>query len=196
MPIDHEPIDRVFKMTDREVWIVTAGHPARRGGLLATWVMQASIDRQSPVVLVGIAPNHFTRELVDETGAFAAHLLRPDQIDLAIKFALFSGRQMDKLAGLDLSEKETGSPVIHDTLCWLDCRVFARLDAGDRVFFWADVVRGEKRDDSRPLTEWQVMSHADDQTRAQLLADRQSDVKQQRPKGRAWRDNLPVFLTP
>ena len=196
MPTERQQIDTIFKMTDREVWILTAGVPERRGGLLATWVLQASIDRDSPVLVAGIAPNHFTRELVDETGAFAAHLLHQNQIDLAFRFALHSGRNLDKLAGLRLSKSETGSPILEDALCWLDCRVFARLDAGDRVFFWADVIAGEKQANSPPLTEQQLLDHADDQTRNRLIADRESDVEQQKLRNKEWRQNLPSLLIP
>ena len=71
-PIDL--IEEVFGIVDREVWIVTATDGTRRGGLVATWVSQASIDREHPVVLIGIAPNHFTAELIDASRAFGLHL--------------------------------------------------------------------------------------------------------------------------
>lgn len=196
MAMEQQEIDKIFRMANREVWIVTAGTPQRRGGLLATWVLQASLDRASPVLVAGIAPNHFTRELIDETGAFATHLLHQSQFDLALKFALQSGRNVDKLAGLRVSETETGSPVLKDALCWLDCRVFARLDTGDRVFFWADVIAGEQQENSPPLTEQELLKHADDEIRNRLIEDRDSDIEQQKPQHNEWRHNLPSLLRP
>ncbi|MEE3368364.1 MAG: flavin reductase family protein [Planctomycetota bacterium] len=196
MTMQKQKIDKIFKMTNRELWIVTAGTHQRRGGLLATWVLQASLDRECPVLVAGIAPNHFTRELIDDTGAFATHLLHQGQVDLALNFALHSGRNVDKLAGLRVSETETGNPVLQDALCWLDCRVFARLDTGDRIFYWADVIAGEQQENSPPLTEQELLKHIDDNTRKQLILDRESDIEQQNPQYNEWRQNLPSLLRP
>ncbi|MBB74357.1 MAG: flavin reductase [Planctomycetaceae bacterium] len=196
MTMQKQKIDKIFKLTNRELWIVTAGTPQQRGGLLATWVLQASLDRASPVLVAGIAPNHFTRELIDDTGAFATHLLRQSQVDLALKFALQSGRNVDKLAGLRVSETETGNPVLQDVLCWLDCRVFARLDTGNRIFYWADVIAGEQQENSPPLTEQELLNHTDDDIRARLILDRESDIEQQKSQYNEWRENLPPLLRP
>src|SRR2546425_12370950 len=94
-----DQIDAALRLIDREIWIVTAAHGKRRGGLVATWVSSTSIDRQRPVLLAGLAPNHFTTELVQSSKAFAAHLLRPEQTELAWNFARDSGRDRDKFAG-------------------------------------------------------------------------------------------------
>ena len=71
LPPDLSQIDKVLRLIDREVWIVTASDGPRRGGLLATWVSAASIDAERPVILAGLAPNHFTTELVQRSGSLA-----------------------------------------------------------------------------------------------------------------------------
>ena len=53
-------VQEVFRLVDRELWIVTAADKSRRGGLVATWVAQASLDPESPVLLIALATNHFT----------------------------------------------------------------------------------------------------------------------------------------
>ncbi len=58
--IMHDQIEQVFGLIDREIWIVTAAAGGKRGGLVATWVSQASIDKHTPTVVVGIAANHYT----------------------------------------------------------------------------------------------------------------------------------------
>src|SRR5262245_40900351 len=135
-----DQIDTALRLLDRELWIVTAASGQQRGGLLATWVAVASIDRQRPVLVAGLAPNHFTSELVQASESFAAHLLRPEQIELAWNFARDCGRSRDKLTGLEVKTHETGSPILTDCLAWFDCRVFARHSTGDRLYFWADVI--------------------------------------------------------
>ena len=86
-PTDLAQIDAALRLLDREIWIITAADGDRRGGLVATWVSSASIDRQRPMLLAGIGPNHFTAELVQATRVFGAHLLRTDQTQLAWNFA-------------------------------------------------------------------------------------------------------------
>jgi flavin reductase (DIM6/NTAB) family NADH-FMN oxidoreductase RutF len=188
-PSELAEIDAALRLIDRELWIITAADGDRRGGLVATWVSAASIDRDRPVLLAGIGPNHFTAELVQASKAFAAHLLRPDQIDLAWNFANGSGKSRDKLAGLGVEIHETGSPILSDCLAWFDCRVFARYDAGDRLFLWADVVGGSLRGHEAvdALREQDFIERLTAQQRQTLVADRTNDAALNRPNHEKWR---------
>jgi flavin reductase (DIM6/NTAB) family NADH-FMN oxidoreductase RutF len=187
MPPNLDHIDAVLRLIDREVWVVTVADGNRRGGLTATWVQAASIDRQRPVLLAAIAPNHFTAELIAASGSFAAHLLGSDQAGVAWNFADGSSRNRDKLAGLETMLGETGSPILTDCRAWCDCRVFARYDAGDRLFFWADVVAAGQSGSGPPLREQEFIKDLTDSQRQSLLASRDSDVMIQLPGHELWR---------
>jgi flavin reductase (DIM6/NTAB) family NADH-FMN oxidoreductase RutF len=181
-------IDSALRLLDREVWIVTAQDGQRRGGLLASWVSPASIDAERPVLLAALAPNHFTTELVLASKAFAAHLLTPEQTDVAWNFAKDSGRSRDKLAGLAVERQLTGSPVMTDCLAWFDCRVFARYDAGDRLFLWGEVVAGGARQTQATcLREQQFFRQLTEEQRKVLADNRESDALQIRPLFESWR---------
>lgn len=188
-------IENIFRTLRREVWIVTAAANNRRGGLLATWVSPASIDRDRPVVLIGIAPNHFTAELIDASRAFAAHLLHPDQTATAFDFAIGSGRDRDKFATHPATAGVTGSPVLDSSLAWLECRVFARLATGDRNYYWADVVASQWSAGT-PLTDRDLFAAASDEQKRLLIANRDDDVRLQQAWHTAWRDQLPELLSP
>ncbi len=54
----------LFARTDRELWLLTAAAGGRRGGLIATFVSQASIVPDLPRVVVGLAKQHHTWQLV------------------------------------------------------------------------------------------------------------------------------------
>jgi flavin reductase (DIM6/NTAB) family NADH-FMN oxidoreductase RutF len=181
-------IDALLRLVDREVWIVTSAAGRRRGGLTATWVAQASIDRERPMILAGLAPNHFTAELVEEGEAFVAHLLTESQAELAWNFAKDSGRQRDKLAELATTETPVGCPILPDCLAWFDCRVFARYDAGERLFYWADVVAAEKPGEGNPLREQAFIRSLTDDQRKLLATQREADAKVQRPLADGWRE--------
>jgi flavin reductase (DIM6/NTAB) family NADH-FMN oxidoreductase RutF len=192
-------IDAALRLIDREVWIITAANGNRRGGLLATWVSAASIDPERPILLAGIGPNHFTAELVQSSRAFAAHLLRPDQIDLAWNFANGSGRHRDKFAGLAARTSDTDSPLLPDCLASFDCRVIHHYPTGDRLFFWADILSSHRlsshhapRDEPKnyqqpPLREHTFIHSLTPDQRQKLLADRNSDIALNRPLHEKWR---------
>jgi flavin reductase (DIM6/NTAB) family NADH-FMN oxidoreductase RutF len=183
----HAAIEEVAKLIDREVWIVTAAAGERRGGLCATWVSLASLDPAHPVVLIGLAPNHYTAELIEGSGAFGLHLVRPDQASLALNFASGSSRDRDKFAGLQVADGKTGSPLLADCLAWLDCRVFARYDSGDRTYFWADVLAGGRLSDREPLREQALMAAASEEQKRQLRQNREDDARLHAPLHQAWR---------
>ena len=191
-----DQIEQVFGNIDREVWIVTAAAGGRRGGLVATWVSQASIDREHPIVMAGIAPNHFTAELIDASQAFGLHLITEGQVDHAWNFGVGSGRDRDKLAGIETSVKETGSPILRECLAWLDCRVFGAHRTGDRIYYWADVVAGDMASAGLPLTESQLIGLATDTQKRALRRGRDADIAIQRPRQQAWRADLPGWFRP
>ena len=80
--MDTTAVAEVFARLDPALWVVTASASGRRGGLLATFVSQASIVAEMPRVVVGLAKQHHTWELVEGSAAFALHLLGEEQTEL------------------------------------------------------------------------------------------------------------------
>jgi flavin reductase (DIM6/NTAB) family NADH-FMN oxidoreductase RutF len=189
-PPDFAAIEAVFRAVNRVVWIVTAAHGERRSGLLATWVSQCSIDPEAPLALIGLAPNHFTAELVTASKAFCLHLFDSDQLELAWKFGLSSGRSTDKFAGLRTMTAVTGAPLIADCLAWLDCRVLDVYDGGDRMYYWGEVVAGRRELSGQPATEADLMSVASREQKAVLQTNMISDRNLHRPLRASWRRRL------
>jgi flavin reductase (DIM6/NTAB) family NADH-FMN oxidoreductase RutF len=193
---DLELTDLILRRLDREVWIVTSADVKRRGGLVATWVSSASIDADRPALVIGVAPNHFTCELIDASKEFAAHLIGESQIELAWAFGIGSGRDRDKFLGLEASTAITGSPVLSDCLAWLDCKVISRLDTGDRVYFWGEVVASANVREGAPLREQGLFKAASDQQLRQLREGRDHDIDVHRPLYESWLENMPQLLKP
>ena len=187
---DKNEIDSVFRSINREIWIVTSAAGERRGGLVATWVSQSSLDPNQPMVAVGIAPNHFTAELINESGGFALHLITREQINLAWQFAIGSGRDHDKLADVPFATGLSGSPVLQDCLAWLDCKVVSRYDTGDRLYFWADVIAGRRQEDAEPLRANDLFAAASDTQRDALIENLRLDIEVQQPLAEQWRKGL------
>ena len=186
--------ESIFRSLNREVWVVTSSTAEARGGLLATWVSQASLDPEKPVLLAGLAPNHHTTRLVQESGRLAAHLLTQDQQELAWNFARDSGRTRDKLAACELAESDSGIPILQACHSILVGSVFAKVETGDRVYFWADIIEAQCHSNSSPLCEQEFIRWCDDSKKLILKKDKQGDVALQREGQNEFRQSLPSWL--
>src|SRR5438105_2344098 len=132
----------ILRLLDREIWLVTASHAGQRGGLIATFVSQASIVPELPRMLVGIAKQHHTHGLIEASRAFTLHLLDESHLEWVWRFGLQTGHAGDKFA--ELPEL---APV-----AWLKCRVETSMDSGDRTIYLAEVQDGKLERPTPPLT--------------------------------------------
>lgn len=182
-------VSSLERCLDPTLWVVTARAGGARGGLLATFVSMASIARGMPRVAVGISKRHRTWELIESSGAFALHVLGegPGHLALASRFGLDSGRTTDKLADLGYREGATGSPVLDDVAGWLDCRVEARFDTGDRTLYLAEVVDARAPDDDVVLTVQRWVRHLTPVQRVRLGEQYEADAAADAEAIRTWR---------
>lgn len=185
--IDQAAIEAAWRRVDREVWIVTSCANGRRGGLTATWVNRASLDPAQPTMLIGLAPNHFTTELIHESNAWGLHLLSKENFDLALDFALGSGRDRDKLAGLPYRLGASGAPILDVCLAWFDCRRIATYETGDRVYFWGEIVAGGQDSGGVPLREKELLASARPEQLAALRDNLLRDLEISREAATRWR---------
>ncbi|MHC5536838.1 flavin reductase family protein [Singulisphaera rosea] len=185
--MDTTGASQLFRHLDRELWLVTSASGGRRGGLIATFVSQASLPPRLPRVVIGIAKQHHTGRLIERSGAFALHLIAPERIDWVWRFGLQSGRDVtDKFAGLSPKSGATGSPLFEEAPGWLDCRVESTTDTGDRTIFLAEVV--DSRFEPRPfLTTKEMIARAPEDRRDELRRQIDRDVEVDTRAIEIWR---------
>lgn len=181
-------VQELFWRIDPAIWLLTSCSGERRGGLIASHVSQASIVPDLPRLLVGLSCRHYTRELVEESAAFALHLLCEEQLAWVWRFGLESGRDVDKLDGLTVRNGKTGSPILEQAIGWLDCRVEDRLECGDRTVYLAEVVDGEILRDDQPLTLQQITRSGPEEKLAMLHALLERDSARDAGAIREWRE--------
>jgi flavin reductase (DIM6/NTAB) family NADH-FMN oxidoreductase RutF len=185
--MDATAASTLFAWLDREIWLVTAQANGRGGGLIATFVNQASIVPDVPRMLVGLSRQHHTWELVEQSNAFALHLLSESHLDWIWRFGLESGRDRDKLHGLHVGQGRTGTPILEDAIGWLDCRVESRLDSGDRTIYLAEVVQGGVTHFAPPLTMQRLLHLAPPAQLAELKRQLHRDSELDAEAIRQWR---------
>ncbi len=128
----------------------TAGGQAN--AQIAVSAVNASILRERPRVLIEIWKANYTHHLLMESGVFALHLLGEQNLHLLERLGMRSGRDGDKLAGLRWEAHQTGSPILLETLGYVECRVRGTLDAGDMTCFLGEVVDGGPLNPGSPIT--------------------------------------------
>jgi flavin reductase (DIM6/NTAB) family NADH-FMN oxidoreductase RutF len=159
---------RVYDLIDPPLWLVTSAAGESRGGFIATFVVRASIVSGMPRMVLGVAKQHHTWGLIQASGRFALHLIHPHRLDLVWRFGLASGRDGDKLAGLETRATPGGNPLIADSPGWLDCRVETSMDIGDRTVYLGAVDTADATDGAEPLTVRRLFAEAPRDRRRQL----------------------------
>ncbi len=171
----------LFRPFDRELWLLTSAADGRRGGLIATAVLQASITPAAPRVIAGVSRRHATWELMAARGAFTLQLLPADRLDLVEQLGLRSGRDLEKCTGTEWADDLHGGPRLVASPGWLDCRVEAEWDAGDRTFFLAEVTAAQAPEPgTEVLTMQRLLATAPPEwltrLREQVRADAEHDL--------------------
>ena len=93
-----ETQDILFRSISNGVYIVTVEDKGQINGVTTPWVTQLSYN---PVmVMVAISPLRKCHEMITNSGQFALNVLASGQVDVASRFALTTGREMDKFEGV------------------------------------------------------------------------------------------------
>jgi len=177
----------LVQLLDPPLWLVTAGHAGQTGGLIATNVTTASIVPDLPRFVVGLARQHRTWSLVDASGTLALHLFSTERIDWVARFGLATGRDTDKFAGLTWSPGLTGSPIVEGAIGWLEGRVEARFETGDRTLFLVEIVASGGPMVGKPLTVQTLLRLASADQRAELERLLMRDAEIDAAAIRTWR---------
>jgi flavin reductase (DIM6/NTAB) family NADH-FMN oxidoreductase RutF len=180
-------INQLVKSLGREVWVVTSAHEGHCNGLIATFVSPISIVPEVPRFAVALSKLHHTWSLVQKSGVLAVHLLTADQVELAWKFGTQTGREVDKFADVPFHVGTTGSPILSEAKGWLECRVEASFDTGDRTLFLVEVVDGDFTATFAPLTQRQLIELATPAQLQILRSQLDADATQDAIAIRKWR---------
>lgn len=129
----------IIDARDEDLYLVTAHAEGIDGGMIATWITQASMSTKYPRIAAVLSPRNRTTELIEQGGRFVVQQLAEEQLELVPRFGLYSGRDTQKFEGLELSRAPSNSPIVAGSRGWIDCQVAAKIDAGDRFVYLADI---------------------------------------------------------
>lgn len=129
------------------VSVVTTAHAGRLRGMTVSAF--ASVSLEPPLVMIALAHEAGTREMIAESGVFAVNILSDDQEFLSERFAARAPIVNEQFEGVPYEVAVTGSPILPQAIAWYDCRVEAVHDGGDHAIIIGRVVAIGLGDEAR-----------------------------------------------
>ncbi len=125
------------------LYVVTSRKGERLNGQIANTVFQ--ITSEPPTVAVSINKKNLTWEYIKESGVFAVSVLCQDTpLSFIGQFGFKSGRDIDKLAGINHKLGQTRAPVVLDNVTsYLEAKVTKEMDVGTHTIFVGEIVDGD-----------------------------------------------------
>ena len=181
-------LEEALQLFDPVLLAITSQAEGDRGGLIATFVSNASIVPDFPRLMVGIARQHHTWSLIENSNSCAVHLLGRHQLDWVWELGTGTGKQIDKLADFELTRWVTGAPILSEAIAAFDCLVEARFDTGDRTIYLLEVLEARKMKDESVMRFSDLWKMADQEQRSLLNRLLQQDQQLDRAAICRWRE--------
>ena len=134
------------------VYIVSSNKGQRLNGQIANTVFQITSD---PVTLaVSINKKNLTHEYIEASLRFAVSILSEETpLNFIGKFGFKSGRNEDKMKGVQVKVLASGCPVVLDNaLGYLEARVVKKFDCGTHTLFLGEMSDSAVTTTGRPMT--------------------------------------------
>jgi len=122
------------------LYVVTSRKGDRLNGQIANTVFQ--VTSEPPTIAVSINKNNLTWEFIKESRVFAVSVLCQDTpLSFIGHFGFKSGRDIDKLDGINYKIGQTKVPVVIDNAAsYLEAKVTGEMDVGTHTIFVGEVV--------------------------------------------------------
>jgi flavin reductase (DIM6/NTAB) family NADH-FMN oxidoreductase RutF/rubredoxin len=129
---------------------------SRKGDKLNAQIANTVIQVCSapPTIAVCINRDNLTHEFIHSGKVYTASILAQDApLSFIGAFGFKSGRDADKLEGVDYRIGTTQAPVILDhSVAFMEARVTSHLDAGTHTIFVGELVDADVLSDAEPMT--------------------------------------------
>ena len=134
------------------LYVVTSKKGDKHNGQIANTVFQ--ITSEPPTVAVSINKKNLTWEYIKESGVFAVSVICQDApLSFIGQFGFKSGRDIDKLSGINYRPGQTGAPIVLDNATsYLEAKVTKEMDVGTHTIFVGEIVDGDVLNDKPCMT--------------------------------------------
>jgi flavin reductase (DIM6/NTAB) family NADH-FMN oxidoreductase RutF len=141
---------QVLRLFTYGLYAVSVADGGEVNAFTANWLSQASFD--PPMLMVSVENDSKSLGMIQRSRHFAVNIYESGQRELAGTLGKTAFKVPDKLKGLAYDLSETGCPLLHDALGWVECRVTGSLPAGDSTVIVAEVIDVGLRREGEALT--------------------------------------------
>jgi flavin reductase (DIM6/NTAB) family NADH-FMN oxidoreductase RutF/rubredoxin len=134
------------------LYVIGSREGDRLNGQIANTVIQ--VCSEPPTISVCINKGNLSHEFIKHSGAFTVSVLSQDTpLSFIGGLGFKSGRDGDKLAGVNYRIGETQAPIVLDnTLAYLEAKVITDVDVGTHTIFVGELVAAEVLREGEPMT--------------------------------------------
>ena len=125
------------------LYLVCSRKGTEFNGQIANTVFQ--ITAEPPTVAVSINKSNLTHDFIKESRVFTASVLcQSTPLPFIGRFGFKSGRDTNKLDGVDYKIGETGAPVVlENTVAYLEAKVTQEVDVGTHTIFIGELLAAD-----------------------------------------------------
>jgi flavin reductase (DIM6/NTAB) family NADH-FMN oxidoreductase RutF/rubredoxin len=123
------------------LYIVSSGSKEVGNGFISNTVFQ--VTSEPPRFAACCNKENHTSGVINSTGCFSVSVLHSDaSAGLIGTFGYKSGKEINKMEGLQLRIGETGTPIVlNDAIAFLECRLVETFDVGTHLMFIGELVQ-------------------------------------------------------
>lgn len=134
------------------MYVVSSLKGDKLNGQIANTVFQ--VTSEPPTVAASINRKNLTWEYIKDSGIFAVSVLSRDTpLSFIGRFGFKSGRDADKLAGVNYRVGSTGAPIVLDNaVAYLELKVIKAVDAGTHTIYIGELVDAGVINESPAMT--------------------------------------------
>jgi len=130
------------------IYVLTTAADQVINGMIASWVSMVSFD--PPLVMVAVHSNRYSHKLIERSGYFALNIISRDH---KAYLSCFKGSDpVGKFAGIDWRKGQTGSPILADSIGYLECTVWDQYKPGNHTLFIGQIIDAKLQQDNVPLS--------------------------------------------
>jgi flavin reductase (DIM6/NTAB) family NADH-FMN oxidoreductase RutF len=100
--------------------------------------------------MVAVHPNRYSHRLIEKSGCFALHVVDRQQAEFLTRFKGPDPR--DKFSFVQWERGQTGCPILHECLAYLECQVKASYTPGNHTLFLGEVVGAGSSTEGTPFS--------------------------------------------
>ena len=134
------------------LYVVCSKKGDKLNGQIANTVFQ--VCAEPPIIAVALNKQNLTNEFVSTSKVFTVSILSQDTpLSFIGNFGFKSGRDVDKLKGINYKLGETGAPIVLDNaLAYLEAKVINQIEVVTHTIFIGEIVAADVVKEGEPMT--------------------------------------------